>query len=219
MAFEIGNKFDPVLLTLDENRFLLDHLGEPPIVALSKGVPSGVSATVIKTLLAKVYELEELREHDGTSWAGIPALKDKINVYIEQAEKWANERRRGAPRFPSMYSYDGKGRPHLGGTGSDSGKVSSYFDSNGNRIPFAIDWYPSEVSDWRPDWAKADEPVLGLKVNTAERRIECQICGHTEQFNPDSRGSFNVARARMSKHLKSATIEVDKHREVLASEF
>jgi hypothetical protein len=118
-----------------------------------------------------------------------------------------------------MHAYDGKGRPHRQGVGSDSGQVRTYFDAAGQRVPFAIELVPTGQAEWHPEWAKADEASDGLKVDRDNRRIECLICGHTEAFNPDSRGSYNAARGRISKHLRSATIEVERHREVHMTEF
>jgi hypothetical protein len=151
------------------------------------------------------------------TWCGTEEVAKSINTWLTESEKWAVDRRRNAPRFPSLYTYDQKGRPHRYGPGSDSGHVRTYFGPDGQRHKFAVDLVPEGVEEYQPSWM-ADQPKDGLKVSTEFNRIEC-FCGYTERYNPESRGSFNSARARMSKHLRSATEEVDRHREVHTNEF
>lgn len=235
--------FDPVKYSLQENAFLLKHLGEPPVVALEsiRSVPmpypaqkeknpvlypDGVIPAAVRPIIERVYELQELEKHKGESWVGVEALKGKIRDYLRESEKWSSDKRRGRVRFPSMASYDAKGRPHMGAVGSDSGFVKTYFDANGNRIPFAIELQPSGLADWHPEWSqegKVDETLvdkrLQIFVDADNRRMECKICGHTESYKPESRASYNAARARISKHLRTADLEVSLHRELHTNEF
>lgn len=223
------NTFDPVTYSNQDNQFFLDHLGEPTIVALRGPLPDYVIVAAVKPLLDRVNELEEMRKHEGSAWVGIDAVKKAINVWFTQNAKWAHDHKRTnkkAPRFPSMYSYDSKGRPHRGGPGSDSDRVRTYFGPAGERIPFAIELVP----DYEPDWVSpgmsevaSSDPLL--KVDTEMTRIECRvpvptgICGHTESYRAESRASYNAARARMSKHLRKATENVEQHRELHTNEF
>ncbi len=209
--------FDPVKYSNEENKFILENLGKPPVVAL-RGVPSNVNRAAVKSVIDRVYELVELEKHAGLTWCGQDAIKASINTWLTESEKWANDRRRNAPRFPSLYSYDQKGRPHRYGPGSDSGQVRTFFGKDGQRHKFAVEFVPDGIEEYHPEWGAADTPKDGLTVSKEFNRIEC-FCGHTEQYNPDSRGSFNSARSRMSKHLRSATTEVDRHREVHTNEF
>ncbi len=216
------SQFNPVKFSIEENEFLLAHIGEPPLVAI-RSIPDKVNMRAVRPILDRVYELDQLEQHSGLIWAGVDAIKASIQAYLAQAEKWRQDTRRGAPRFPSMYSFDGRNKAHKYGTGSDAGEVKSYFDPTGKRIPFAVELIDAEAPDWQPDWAATqagtDPPQAGLKVEADKSRIECQICGHTEQFKAESRGSFNAARARMSKHLRSADKEVEAHRELHTNEF
>lgn len=242
-------EFNPVNYSIQENKFLFEHVGEPSVVALKAIVPQklpnahpkdknpvwypdGVVPAAVKPVLDGVYELQELAKHEGLEWVGVEAIKEAILVYLAQAEKWSEQRgRRGAPRFPSMSVYDGKNRPHYMGSGSDSGFVSTYFDAKGNRLPFILHLVPDNHAQWVPDWATPEQavatanpalkvdPRAGILVNNASNRIECLVCGHTESFKPESRSSFNAARARTSKHLRSSRDEVSLHREVHANEF
>jgi hypothetical protein len=123
-----------------------------------------------------------------------------------------------------MHSFDSKGRPHRYGPGSDAGRVKTYFTAKGERLPFALELIPTGVADWTPLWAAgADDPGqdAGIFNNAEKNRIECMIagCGHTESYKTDSRSSYNAARARISKHLRTATNSVDAHREVHTNEF
>lgn len=224
-------EFDPVKLSLEENQFVIDHAGEPPVVAL-QAMPAGVTKAAVKPIIEGIYELIELEKHEGLPWVGVEAVKTASGVYLKQAAAWAkNKGRRGAPRFPSMHSFDSRGRSHLGGVGSDSGQVRTYFDPQGNRIPFAINLTTSLERQWVPEWLAtqpevapgvaaeikpAKEPELTL--NDEKNRIEC-FCGHTETFRPDSRASYNAARARISKHLRKATDQTDDHRLLHTLEF
>lgn len=214
--------FDPVTYSTAENRFLLDHLGQPPVVAL-QDVPRPVNPRAVKPILDRVYELQELETHRGQKWVGVEALKKSITTWLTENAKWAAGAKRGRPRFPSLFSFDSKGRGHRYGPGSDSGQIKTYFDEKGQRVPFAVALVegsivgPEEV--FAPEYAQADAPTDGIKLDADNRRVECLVCGHTESFNPESRASFNAARARMSKHLRKSTIEPERHREVHTQEF
>jgi hypothetical protein len=210
-------KIDPVTLSLDENKFLIEHLGEPPLVAL-RVIPTGVNPKAVLPILEETYTRMQLAEHRGEEWIGVDAVKQALQVYVAEAEKWHSDKRRGRVRFPSMHTFDGKGRPHRGGPGSDSGRVKSYFDNRGERKEFAIELTAEAEALWTPP-TQADAPRDGLKLDDANNRWECLVCGWTTSFNPDSRSSQNSARARMSKHLRTATAEPDRHREVHTNEF
>jgi hypothetical protein len=245
--------FDPVKFSLEENRFLLAHLGEPSSVALREvkpvplpspardtktgriidrnpvHYPDGVIPAAVKPLLDRVYELIDLEKHFGQKWVGVEKLKERINIYLSQQEKWMEDKRRfrRAPRFPSMHSFDARKRPHRGGPGSDSGTVSTYFEKGGERKEFRISLFSDgQEGDWSPDWEGSPDatpvPVEATKklIDDPEKnRIECPICHHTESYRPDSRGSFNAARARMSKHTIKETREPELHRELHTNEF
>jgi hypothetical protein len=237
--------FDPVMFSNQENEFLLKHLGEPSVIALReiKGAmnpkappqdknpiiyPDGVIPSSVKPILDGVYELNELAKHDGVQWVGVEAIKTAIQTWLKEAAKWSRDAKmkRGAPRWPSRYSFDGRGRAHIGGPGSDSETIKTYFGPSGERIPFEIDLMPDGKGEWAAPGFTEQIPEKTLRVDPASHRIECRvetgpgtICGHTETYKPDSRSSYNAARARMSKHLRKATIEVEAHRELHTNEF
>lgn len=242
--------FNPVSLSHAENEFLLKHLGEPSVVALKsirveRGpiqtavktpdknpllYPDGVIPASVKPILDGVRELMELEKAEGLKWVGIDAIKSAILTWQRENKKWSDTYKRTGgrvPRWPSLYSWDAKGRPHLGGPGSDSGSVKTYFGPNGERIPFAIDLLVSEydTTEWKPPTKDEGITESLLHVDAQANRIECRVpvnggvCGHTESFKEGNRASYNAARARMSKHLRKATEEADLHREVHTNEF
>jgi hypothetical protein len=240
--------FNPVRLSNAENQFLLKWLGQPSVVALKdiKGqlnpkahprdknpiiYPDGVIPASVKPILDGVYELQELATHEGLQWVGVDAMKQAIEVWLAQNQKWSSDhqKRRNAPRWPSLYSYDAKGVGHLSGTGSDSGEVKTYFGPAGERIPFEIELMSDVQAPWiAPTVGSEDLSASGgvLFVDPVAHRIECRvpqsdgtICGHTESYKDSSRASYNAARARMSKHLRKATNEPEAHRELHTLEF
>jgi hypothetical protein len=218
--------FDPVEYSLEENLFLAEHLGEPPVVALSHR-PERVNVNAVKPILDRVYELIQLEAHEQRTWVGVDVLKTAAKTYLEQHSRWTSDKRRGAPKFPSLFSYDSKGRPHRQGPGSDSGKVSTYFDKEGVRQLFRVALVPDGQGEWVAEWATAaggqDTPSSdGLLNDEARTRWECQVCHHTEHYKADSRSSQNAARARMSKHLRKTAGDANidlRHREVHTNVF
>lgn len=237
--------FNPVNFSNQENEWLLKHLGEPPVIAM-KDIhpelnpkahpkdsnpyiyPDGVVPAAVRPVIEGVYELMELEKAEGLQWAGIEAIKNAIRVWLRENAKWSKDAKfkRGAPRFPSLYSFDGKGRPHIAGPGSDSGVVKTYFGPAGERIPFEIELMPEYKGEWAaPTTVSEQSSSAELFIDATTNRIECRvktpdgICGHTESYKPGSRASFNAARARMSKHLRKATVEVEAHRELHTNEF
>jgi hypothetical protein len=220
--------FSPVDYSIQENIFLLENLGKPTIVAL-QSVPKGVNPRAVRPVFDRVNELDQLEAHQGTKWAGVDAVKEKISAYLRENAKWKADatRFRGARseqikrRFPSLYAWDSRGRGHRGGIGSDQGRVRTYFDAAGKRVPFDLPLTGEVEDNWVPPGAEVaptTERGVGLTVDSEKNRIEC-FCGHTEGFKADSRASYNAARARMSKHLRKATDRVDDHKEVHLAEF
>lgn len=235
--------FDPVSYSLEENRFIIEHAGKPWVVAAQHirpvrlpdahpkdkhpiYYPDGVNPNAVKPMLDRIYELMEMETHTGQTWVGVGAIKEAAQVYLAAQAQWQADKKRGAPRFPSMHSFDSKGRPHRQGPSSDSGRVSTYFAPDGSRKPFKVDLIPTDPGGWVADWAVnasvADRPTDGILHDEANRRFECLICRHTEQYKAESRTSQNMARSRLSKHLRkpSGDARTDElHREAHTNNF
>ncbi len=228
--------FDPTVFSLEELNWLLENLDKPTYIAMqsiravrqpadhknknSVVYPDGVNPNQVKPLLEKLDQLDQEEKHSGAKWVGREAIKVAIRTWIAVDAKWEKDWRRTrgkAPRFPSFYSFDTRGRGHWGGTGSDNGKIKTYFNEKGQRVMLSIPLIDEETIEWNPGYTEAPASV-DLTVNEALHRIEC-FCGHTEQFKEGSRPSFTAARARMSKHMRNVTDEVERHRELYTLEF
>ena len=208
--------FNPVEYSNEELTFLKTALGKSPTVAFADGVPTGVVPTQVRPLLQYVKDMEDM----GRDWAGIPAVIETIETWEAVQSQVKAQRTRGAPRWPSMFSYDSKGRPHRGGPGSDSSKIITYFNADGTRSKLAISLEGAEQGEWRAPWkATPTEAPKELIEREDAPVLECAVCKHTEQYKEDSQGSYRAARARMSKHMKQSNIEPDLHREYKLNVF
>jgi hypothetical protein len=130
-----------------------------------------------------------------------------------------------------MHSFDGKNRPHLGGPGSDSGRVRTYFDKEGNRVSLSIHLLGNnDGGGWTPEWVQKEEPPKAAPVydksvtkaitdDVQAHRLECPICKHTESYKDGNRASWGAARGRISRHLRKETVEVSLHRELYTNEY
>lgn len=210
---------NPARYSEAEGEFLIEHLGEPPVVAM-RAVGHGVNPKAVQPLIQRVYELNQLQEHENQPWVGTEALKEAFALYLGYMRKWRSDRRKGAPRFPSLFTYSAKGRPQWAAPGADGGIVKTYFDEKGQRKSFEIELVPDGIPEWRPEWSAADEPAQGSRVvvNHELNRWEC-FCGHTETFRPDNRSSYSLAKTRMSKHMRNAKDQVEEHRDAYAMEW
>jgi len=200
--------FNPVRYSLEENQFFLKHLGESPVLALQTTTPQGVNPVAVQEVLGEFYELDELEKHRGVPWAGKEVVTQVITRYLSEYEKWREMAKRGAPRFPTMHAWDGKGRPHRGGVTSDSREVTTYFDENGDRQPLAVNLREKSMPDFNAPWVKKAEPIPESLIEDAEKGVlQCSIDGWTTNFKPESRQSYNMARGRMAKHCRASKDE------------
>ena len=219
--------FDPPTFSNEELVWLLDHLGDPPVVAFRQPLPPQVNSKAVRPVIERVYELVEVEKHEGEKWLGIEAIKSAIKTYQIKYAEWASAHRRsprGVPRFPTLFRKDTARRMFRGGIGSDAGQVRSYEDGNGNRQYFAValNTPADEVS------TLGDRPEVPTLPETAARKlvhnddfgvVTCPVCKHTQNYDPDSASGRNIARARMATHLKTAMNEPDWHRAVYTEEF
>lgn len=232
--FLIRNLGKPSVVALKEIKGIVNPAAQRGVDGRIKDTnpviyPDGVVPANVKPVLDGIYELIELEKHEGLKWVGIEAVKTALNTWVREDSKWeeAYNRTRGrAPRYPSLYAWDARGQGHWAGAGSDSGQVKTYFGPAGERIPFQIDLIYEARQDWTPPVAEDRQFKSALFLDDKAHRIECRVpnpdgtfCGHTENYKPDSRASYNAARARMSKHLRKATVEADAHRELHTLEF
>lgn len=206
--------FDPVLYSLEENAFLVTHIGEMPETTRRGGYPPGVKPAAIEELLEHLYRLERSEPN----YCGHETVKAAAQTYLAQHAKWTAEAKRGAPALPSMHAFDALGRPHRGGVGSDSGHVRTYFDEQGNRHRLAVDLIPTGQDVYRAPWVKNTPAVMAhsaLIEDADKGKLECPICGFTQTYEPGVTAQRSLAKARVMKHLRGAPKEPDAHRSLL----
>lgn len=212
-----NDTFDPVLLSLPENAFLLAHLGKPPAVVARIPLPEGVNAKAVMPVVEQVYALDEIQKHDKVTWTGVEVLKQRITLYLEQHASWAQMKRRNGskwPTYPSMAAWDSKGRPTIGATGSDAGRVRTYFDANGDRQRFAVPLHGDDTPSFVPPWIKTTPVYDRLIVDDTAGFLRCPICEHTEKYDPNTQSTRNLAHGRMARHLTSVKEHLESHREL-----
>lgn len=214
------DSFNPVRFSTEENRFLLENVGSAPIVALNKTIPVGVNPRAVRPVLQEVFDREQLRTVSQVEWLGVEPLKTAIQTWLTIDAKWEAEHKRTrgrVPRTPSMYVQDGKGKYHLSASGSDSNYPRTYVGDDGQRHWFEV-MLDGTLDETINEVASIEAPK-NIFHDVANRRIECPICKHTESYKTESRSSQNAARARMSRHLKTAKDETSLHRELYTNEF
>jgi hypothetical protein len=224
--------FEPAYYSVEELNFLLDHIGESPVVALHGGPPKGVNVNMIQPTLAKMYELEELREKRQVPWAGTEAIKDSIIRYLGWYERSLEIKRRGGPRHPSMYGWEdnGKGgsKAHKFAIGSDSDVVRSEINANGDMVKFSVNLRRNadevllglaDVAPWISGDPEKPKVVDSIVLDDVKGFMQCSICGFAKNFNKASHQSRNLARAHVGKHLRQADKDVERHRILYRREF
>ena len=215
------NRFEPAHYSLQELAFLKDNVGKPPVVALSTTLPKGVNPTAVRTILTAIYELEQLQEHKGMGWAGCDSIKVSIDRFLETYARDRELTRRGAPKNTSMYMWDGSGRPHRGGTGSDSEFIRTRINDDGRREHLGVDLLGPGVKASVVPWARSAPPLpADLNDNQDTGLMGCPLCGFAVNYDKDSQASRNMARARVGKHCKTIPgHEADQHRALYTALF
>lgn len=225
--------FEPGMFSIPELHFMLDHLEEPPIAVFSDDLPPGVMRVRAEFAMTRFYQLHELQQHRGTPWAGYESIKDSILRFLswhERAEE-IKKRSRGSIANASMFVWDGTGQPYKYAIGADSADlVRTEILHDGERQPFGVkltlnpaDVLKSDLSDIAP-WIKKDGKLVAAdklieSTNKRMGKIECPVCGKVEEYDTAARQSKMNARARMAKHLKTAKVEVNRHRILYTKEF
>ena len=209
-----NDTFDPVLLSLEENAFLLEHLGKAPAVIRRLPVPNGVNLKAILPVVEELYALDEVQKADGVEWSGYEAVRTKCRVYLEQKAQWDVMKQRGGktfPTHPTMAEWDGRGRPRIGASGSDSHRVRTYFDASGTRQKLAISLH-DEGPAFTVPWAKGVKVYDALVTDEEKGVITCPICGHAEKFQADAPSTRNMATSRMARHLLGSKTDLEAHK-------
>ena len=225
--------FEPAIFNDAELDFLLMHMEEAPAVAFHKSVPAGVNPPMVQRWIEKFFNLEQIRLAHGQEWSGFAPIKDSILRYMKWQERCQEIRRRSGGRLAqaSMFSYDSVGGFSKYGIDSDSGFVRTEILPDGSRRPFVVKLLEvggkatsllHEVAPWLNSNATGsistarqlatfnDDLIVERKGQFG--KFECSICGKGEEFSTRSKNTENMARARIGKHLKTARVEIARHR-------
>ena len=222
-------RFEPATLSLAELQFVLDHLGQPLVVALHDIQPdSGVHPNEIRKTIGRFADLEALQETRGLPWAGYDAVRESIIRYLEWHQRSLDIWQAGGPRHPSQFGWDSTGAMYPGVIGSDSQKmVRSEITEQGEYRAFAVDLNravaTTAASSLMP-WLKGKSPATSrtdkLEHDETKGLLTCGVCGFTTKYDPKrGRAGMALARGAMSKHLKTAKDEIARHRRLRMHEF
>ena len=226
--------FEPATYSTQELEFLLAHLGESAAVALADPTPRGVNPTVVSSALAHFTELDELQRERNRPWAGYDQVRDSIARWLAWQDRCLQIKRHGGPRHPSMFAYDG-GDPRRGAIGTDSADmVRSEILDDGARRKFGVNLVrPAGAANlteqgkalmpWLQDIDEPGAPVIDdVQVDKKKGLLTCSICDHIVKFSTDpAKGSqpYNLARAHMAKHLRTAKTQTARHQALRAKAF
>lgn len=220
----MSDRFEPALYSLEANKFITEHAGEAPELAFISGIPNGMAQADIYPIIDKVYRLKQQEQHvAGFRWCGVDAIKSAAERFLKEYGKWSEARKRGGPAYPTLFAWDGMGRGHLHGVGSDSGFARTYFDEQGNRHQLGVDLIPLGDEAYIPEWVKPT--VVSAPVNTdleddeENGLIRCPICQFTQTYEQGSQARRNMARARVGRHLRTAKKHVEEHRQLYSFVF
>lgn len=231
-----AHTFEPALYSKEELEFFLAQMEKPPIVALAKTIPAHVNKRTVKGVLEEWYGLQQLKEHEQQEWGfpisehtedrGYDAIKDSIIRYLSWMERvdLIRDRTDGAIGNPSMFAWDSMGGAFKYGIESDSGIVRTEILADGTRRAFGVKLidrgrrslrHLGDVAPWVSAKGKAastDALIVNDEASKTHGTLTCSICGKTESFARGNRKLMNLARSRMSKHLKTEQTEAARHR-------
>lgn len=218
--------FFPAKLSGAEIDFLLEHLEEPPTVALQGEMPEGVNPQAIEDVLVPMHDLEQLRLHRQLDWAGFDAVRDVCERYKAWDEFSRDIRAQGGPRHPSQHSWDGSGVMSTGTPGCDAAEMvkTEILEDGTRRDLYIADLRRSAAAKVRGPqlpWVKRAAVVDDeLQHDATKGLLTCTVCGFTNSYDVSKgRVGINMARGQMARHLKSSRKEPVRHRALYRREF
>lgn len=224
--------FYPAKLSDAELEFLLDHMEDPPTVALQGELPKGVNPRAIEHVLEPMFQLEQLRVHRGRAWAGFDQVRDVIVRYREWHKLSLDSQAMGGPRHPGQYHWDSAGVMTKGVPGTDSAEMvrTEILEDGSRRDLYLPDLRRPVQSKQGPNlpWLRKSRAEADARANTldvvqhddSKGLMTCTICGHVVTYRTGAgRTAINMARGQMARHLKSTRKEPTRHRELYRREF
>lgn len=223
------DRFEPADFSIEELKFMKEHMGETPIVALHGEIPVGVNPAAIQAAFGKFTELDELSKIKPTGkrkpqpWAGYESIVDSIDRFINWQEKCLEIQRQGGPRHPSMHSWDSTGAISSGGIGTDSvEKVRNEILDDGTRRPFAVELLKLNGTAPNMPWVKKQKLADRIEHND-DGTYRCTICNKIvatyETEGSNVKKARNKARGEAQKHMRTSRKEVTRHRAILNVPF
>ena len=83
--------------------------------------------------------------------------------------------------------------------------MRTYFTEEGERKRFAVSLFDIDEGEFKPPWVKTEEDLPNACIEDVEKGVlQCPLDGWTTNWRPESRQSYNLARARMIKHCKTS---------------
>lgn len=218
--------FYPAKLSFAELDYLLDHMEEPPTVALQGEMPEGVNPEAIRQVIEPMHELEQLRAHRGIAWAGFAQVRDVIHRYREWQRLCLDIQQQGGPRHPSMFHWDSQGVMTKSVPGTDSAEMVRHeiLEDGTRRALFLEDLRRPVQGKAAPKfpWVKrvAEADSDAVQHDDAKGLLTCTICSHTVSYNvAKGRQAFNLAKGQMARHLKGTRTEETRHRALYRREY
>lgn len=215
----IVDTFEPADFSLEELRFMLDHIKESPAVALHGGVPKGVNPVAIRAALSRFRELDELSAARRVAWSGYEPITDSIERFIAFQEKCLEAQKFGEPRHPSQSIWDSTGARIEQGIGSDaSEKVRNELLSDGTRRPFTVKLIDGKRRS--SIWGRSAQQAVDTtndRITHENGVIFCTICD-----KPITSYDVTTASTRIkNKHIKlgrdhcmKSQTEIARHRAI-----
>lgn len=157
-------RFEGARFSNAECRFLLEHLGQPSIVALGDedtDLPDGVNEAQVVPILDRTYQLhlyeqsqrEKLENPDLRCWCGFEELKRVLQETLNWREtvqelkrctRGSRDEIRRAAAAPSLFLWDpDTDIPYLGGIGSDAEFTQHALAEDGIKIPLYTELHES----------------------------------------------------------------------------
>jgi hypothetical protein len=220
--------FEPAMYTEEELLFFLAHLGESPVVACHMGLPTHVNRSAVEDVLGRVHTFEQLRQtYEGESgyvpWAGMEAVRESITRYLDWMGRCSAMHARGGPRHASLLAWDPDGRGIKGAEGSDASIVRTAIMAGNERVRLGIRIGDADSAiapaTFVPDFAVVTQMPTELEIDRAKGTMACPLCHWTANFKPKNMSAYNAARARMARHLKKPSDQLNRHRRLYNAIF
>ena len=221
--------FEPSEYSVEEIRFLLVELEQPPVIMREIPLPPRVVRAQVLKLVTQCYELEEKQTHSKIPWVGYDRVREQLERTLSWYQTCQELARRGGPTHASMQTWDGN-RFMPSGVESDSGIVRTEILPNGRRRPLGLNLASPDGQSVGPNligaapWLSPDgsfsqdllssTPMELVYAENAEAQtgsVTCPVCEWSESYSLAQSSGKRLAHGRMISHLKRAKTQKDRH--------